>query len=150
VSAFRWQAWLAALAIFVFGVAVGTAGTALLGLRSVKRTLASPPPAFAPAQVIERATARVAQQLSRELELDEETESRIRAELRQAAANIRRLRVENYRELQAEVRATASRIAAQLPPEERARMEARIVQHLRRVGLEPGPPPSGPPRKPGS
>ncbi len=150
MSAFRWQAWLAALAIFVFGVAVGTAGTALLGLRSVKRTLASPSPALSPPQAVERATARVAQQLSRELELDEETEAKVRAELRKAAANIRRLRVENHRELQAEVRATASRIAAQLPPAERARMEARIVQHLRRVGLESGPAPSAPPRKPGS
>lgn len=150
MNAFRWQAWLAALAIFVFGLAVGTAGTALLGLRSVKRTLASPSPAHAPAQAIERATARVAQQLSNELQLDEETEAKIHAELRRAAANIRRLRFENHRELQAEVRATAGRIAAQLPPEERDRMEARIIQHLRRVGLEPGPAPSGRPRQPGS
>lgn len=148
MSAFRWQAWLAALAIFVFGVAVGTAGTALLGLRSVKRVLAAPQQSPPPAQLLERATARVAQQLSRDLELDEKTEADIRAELRRAAVSIRRLRIENYRALQAEARATATRIAAQVPPEHRERVEARILLHLRRVGLEPAPSP--PPRNPGS
>jgi hypothetical protein len=148
MTAFRWQAWLAALAIFVFGVAVGTAGTALLGLRSVKRVLATPPQAQPPAQLIERATARVAQQLSRDLELDDETEANIRAELRRAATAIRRLRVENYRALQTEVRSTATRISAQVPPEQRERVEARVIQHLRRVGLEPAP--AQPPRPPGT
>lgn len=148
MNAPRWQAWMAAVAIFVFGVAVGTAATALLGLRSVKRTLAAP--MQAPAQVIERATARVAQQLTNELQLDEQAEAKIRNELRRAAANIRRLRLESYREMQAEVRSAAARIAAELPPEQRARMEARIKQHLSRVGVEAGPPLPGPPRQPGS
>lgn len=148
MTAFRWQAWLAALAIFVFGVAVGTAGTALLGLRSVKRALAAPPQTQQPGPLIENATARVARQISKDLSLDPQAEEQIRTELRRASMNIRRLRIENYRAMQAEVRATANRIAAQVPPEQRSRVETRIFQHLRRVGLEPAPAAS--PRSPGS
>lgn len=144
----RTQAWLAALALFVFGVAVGTAATALLGLRSVKRAMSAPPQTQA--QLVERATARVARQLAQELDLDSTVEDRIRAELRQSAGNLRRLRVENLRAMQAEVRAAAVRIAAELPPEQRERMENRIAQHLRRVGLDglpASPPPGRPPPK---
>ncbi len=144
----RTQAWLAAIALFVFGVAVGTAGTALLGLRSVKRAMSAP--VQTQAQVVERATARVAQQLTRELELDEAAEARIRTELRRAALNIRRLRADHIRAMQTEIRSAAGRIAAELPPEQRERMENRIAQHLRRVGFESLSQPNPPARPPGS
>lgn len=149
----RWQAWLAAAAIFVFGLAVGTAGMAVFGIRAIERNLeAAPQP---PAQMMDQATARIAGQLRRDLHLDAEAEARVRAELRRAAVAIRRLRMESNRELQVEIRAAAARIAAELPLEKRDQLEGRIAQQLRRFGMEvqpplrqPGPPPQSlpPPR----
>lgn len=138
MNATRWQAWLAAAAIFVFGLALGTAGMAVFGIRAIERTLEAPPQP--PAQMMDQATARIAGQLRRDLDLDAEAEARVRAELRRAAVAIRRLRVESNRELQAEIRAASARIAAELPPEKRAQLEGRITQQLRRFGMEGQPP----------
>ncbi len=149
MNTFRWQAWLAAVAIFVFGLAVGTAGMAVFGIRAIERNLeATPQP---PAQMMDQATARIAGQLRRDLDLDDDAEARVRAELRRVAVTIRRLRMESNRELQTEMRAAAARIAAELPSEKRAQLEGRIFQQLRRFGMDgaqplrpPGPPPAPP------
>ena len=108
-----WRAWAAAAVIFVLGIATGVAGTSLYALRIVRGALQSPPSVGGPA---ERATARIADDIIRNLELAPPEARRVRAEFALAAANIRALRAQSNRQMIAELREGARRAAAELPP----------------------------------
>lgn len=152
-----WRAWLAAGAIFVFGLAVGIAGTSLYGLRTLRRTLQPPPPNAINA--VDRTGNQIVNDLVASLNLGPAEEARVRREFAQTSANLRALRAQSIRQTIAELRQFARRVAADLPPEQRAAFYNRLEHRLQRLGLEgrplrpegpaPGSPPNpqpGPPR----
>lgn len=128
-----WRAWAAAAVIFVLGIATGVAGTSLYALRIVRGALQSPPAAGGPA---DRATARIADDIIRSLDLSPPEARRVRAEFAQAAANIRALRAQSNRQMIAELREGARRAAAELPPAQRAAFYNRIERRLQTLGLD--------------
>jgi hypothetical protein len=128
-----WRAWAAAAVIFVLGIATGVAGTSLYALRIVRGALQSPPAAGGPA---DRATARIADDIIRNLELAPPEARRVRAEFAQAAANIRALRAQSNRQMIFELREGARRAAAELPAAQRAAFYNRIERRLQALGLD--------------
>ena len=128
-----WRAWAAAAVIFVLGIATGVAGTSLYALRIVRGALQSPPSVGGPA---ERATARIADDIIRNLELAPPEARRVRAEFALAAANIRALLAQSNRQMIAELREGARRAAAELPPAQRAAFSNRIERRLQALGME--------------
>lgn len=128
-----WRAWAAAAVIFLLGLATGVSGTSLYALRQIRSALQSPPASGGPA---DRATARIADDLIRSLQLPPPEARRVRAEFAQAATNIRTLRAQSNRQMIAELREGARRAAAELPPDQRAAFHARIERRLQNLGLD--------------
>ncbi|HEY0966461.1 MAG TPA: hypothetical protein VGD88_03640 [Opitutaceae bacterium] len=128
-----WRAWAAAAVIFILGITVGVAGTSLYGLRVLRRAIQTPPAAGGP---IDRATARIAEDLVRSLQLPPPEAQRVRAEFAQTAANIRALRTQSNRQMIAELRQGARRVAAELPPQQRAAFYNRLERRLQAIGFD--------------
>lgn len=132
----RLRGWLAALALFILGVAVGAAGTGWLGLRAVRRAFQAPVGAVGPA---DRAAARIGADLTEELALTPEQSARVQAILNDSAANLKAVRADARIAAVAELRAATDRIAAALPPEMRAALDRIIARRYERLGLTPPP-----------
>ena len=128
----RTRAWLIALAIFVLGLAVGTAATAALGLRSIRQALRDPEGRVTFA---ERATDRIERELTRSLDLTPAEAKQLAANLEQTRANFRALRQRAAVDIRGELRATVRRIAADLPPEKRREFLRHVARRVERLGL---------------
>lgn len=130
-----WRAWAAATVIFVLGIAVGIAGTSLYGLRALRNAIQAPPAVDGP---IDRATARLAEDLIRSLKLAPAEAQRVHAEFAKTAATIRARRIQSNREMITELRQGARRVAASLPPPQRAEFYNRLERRLRALGFTGG------------
>lgn len=128
-----WRAWAAAVVIFILGIAMGVAGTSLYGLRALRNAIQNPPAAGGP---IDRATARIAEDLVRSLKLSPAEAQRVRAEFARTADNIRTLRNQSNRQMIAELRQGARRVAAGLPPPQRAAFYNRLERRLQAIGFD--------------
>ena len=133
----RTRAWIVALAIFVFGVAVGGAGSAWVGLRYFRRLMVSPStaPGFA-----DRAAERIGADLTRSLELTPRESVQVQAVLDQTAGRVKQIRVDATRTAIVEFRRATLKIAVMLPPEKRAEFYEVIGKRYERIGL-PAPQP---------
>lgn len=138
----RWRGWLVASAIFVLGVAFGSAGTAWVGVRVVRRALHAPLNEEGPA---DRAAARIGADLTKTLELTPDQSARVQAVLDQSATRLKAVRVQAALRAAAELRRTTERIAAGLPPEKQAEFYRVIARRYERLGLRP---PSTPTKAP--
>lgn len=130
----RWRAWLAAISIFVLGLAVGAAGTVWLGTRVIRRAFQAP---AASTTAAERAAARIGAELADELALTPAQAARVQAILNDSAANLRAVRMRALAEARAELRDSTARIAAELPPEKHAEFYRIIARRFHRLGMEP-------------
>ena len=132
----RWHAWLGAIVIFLLGLTLGIAGTVFVGVRAVRRNLrVTPGVTFA-----DRATARIARDLTSELQLTPDEGARVRADLAQAAGNLRVVRLRAMQDVRRELRAAMVRIGQDLPAEKRERYREIIRRRFIRAGLEPAEP----------
>lgn len=116
-----WKAWVGALALVVFGFAVGVGVTAFVGVKRLRDAISEPPPARVGGGGGERdrALARIHENLTEELDLTPEETARLEAVLKQSAENLRALRQEGGRKMRAELERTVKEIGEILPPEKR-------------------------------
>ncbi len=128
----RWRGWLVAAAIFILGLAVGSAGTIWIGVRIVRQRLMAP--IDIPARA-DRAAARIGADLTRALDLTPNQSARIEAVLDESTLKLKAVRIHARTEAIAELRVATARIAAELPPEKRPKFYRLIGQRLRRLGL---------------
>ena len=135
------RAWLAAGAIFVFGLAAGGAGTAWAGVRYLRQALQNPAGARGFA---DRAADRNGAQLTDQLDLTPEESARVQAALDQSAANLKAIRAQAALRVGLELRATNQRILATLPPAKHAAYFRIIAQRYERLGLTPPDPEKAP------
>lgn len=129
---FGWRAWLGVLAIFVLGAVVGGSAAAWVGGKLIRERLNAP--ASAPGAA-DRTAARIAAELSATLELTPELSARVQQLLDESAANMKDIRARAVQEARREVRASARRIAAELPAEERAEFYRIIGRRFERLGM---------------
>ena len=136
----RWHAWLGAIVIFLLGLTVGVLGTVFVGVRAVRRGLRTPAVAGG---LADRAAARVIRQLTDELQLTPAEAERVRADLDQAAANLRTVRQRAAQDARQEFRAAMVRIGQDLPPEKRPQYREYLRRRFVRAGLGEFAPPAG-------
>lgn len=137
----RWKAALAALFLFVAGIAVGVLGTVGIGLRQIRLTFREPAVMQGRG---ERAIDRMHSRIVKELDLDTAQSAHVRAELERTAAELSTVRSENRQRIRRLLAGTALRIGADLPPEKRTELRRLMVQRLSRLGIErTGDPASG-------
>lgn len=134
MSPIRWRGWLVAALIFALGLAVGSAGTALWGVRYLRRALQASTQTSGPA---DRAAARIGAELKAELALTPEEAERVQAILNESAGNLKSVRARAALQAGAELRAATRRIAAALPPEKQAGLHRIIARRYQRLGLTP-------------
>lgn len=132
MTATHWRAWMIALAIFVFGTAVGAATMAGFGLRAFRRAMQAPETR---AGFADRAATRMGADLKKNLDLTPDQAAEIQAILDQSAANMRAIRVRSAAQARAELRESTARIARTLPPEKRAEFFRLIARRYHRLGL---------------
>jgi hypothetical protein len=128
----RWHAWLGAIVIFLLGLTVGVVGTVLVGVRVVRRSVRTP---MVAGGLADRAVGRVARQLTDELQLTPAEAERVRADLEQAAANLRTVRQRGAQDARQEFRAAMLRIGQDLPPEKRQQYREYLRRRFVRAGL---------------
>lgn len=145
-----WKAWLGALALVVFGAALGAVGTTYIGVRKLRENLNNPGAARV---LADRALMRIQKNLTKELDLTPEERKQLEATLAESAANLRTLRQQNMRESRAELVRVVRQIADELPPEKRAAFRRHVAKQMmwltggggaRREGQNP--PPTAPER----
>jgi allophanate hydrolase subunit 2 len=132
VTTSRWRGWLMAGAIFILGVAVGSAGMAWTGMRVVRRALQAPMNTTGPA---DRAAVRIGADLTKTLQLNPEQSARVQTILEESAANLKRMRARVALSAAAELRTATERIAAELPAEKHAELYRVIAKRYERLGL---------------
>jgi len=132
MSALRWRGWLAAIAIFLLGVGVGTAGTAWVGARMIRNAIMNPTPNRT---LADRAAERIGADLTKNLALSPQESAQVQAVLAQSATNLKALRVQVAVQTRTEFRAAARRIADLLPPEKRADFYRLVSRRYERLGL---------------
>lgn len=129
----RWKAALAALFLFVAGIAVGVGGTVGYGIRHFRQTMRDP---AATTIRSERAMERLHTRLVQELALDAGQSAMVQAELEHTRAEIRVQRLENAQRTRRTLAAGLLRIGANLPPEKRAEFRKLATRRLERLGLD--------------
>lgn len=130
----RWRGWLVAAAIFVLGIAVGGAGTVMIGARLFRQSLQNPAGARGPA---DRAAARIGADLTETLQLTPEQSARVQRILNESAANLKAVRLRAGIQAAVELRASTQRLLAELPPEKHAEFHRIIARRFERLGLQP-------------
>ncbi len=134
MSGARWRGWLMALAIFIAGAALGSAGTAWLGLRFLRQTLQASPDVEGPA---DRAAARIGNELTERLQLTADESARVQTILAQSAQRMKSIRATAAASARDELRGASAQIAAELPREKHAEFYRVIAQRYQRLGLPP-------------
>lgn len=134
MSANRGRVWLVAIAIFIFGTAVGSSLTAWFGIQRIKQNIRNPSVATG---FGERAANRMGDDLVSALQLTPEEEAQIRTQLGQMSTQLRQLRRRANLDAAAELRNTMSRIAASLPPEKRGKLREVVRRRYEKLGLTP-------------
>ncbi len=129
----RWKAALAALFLFVAGIAVGVGGTVGYGVRHFRQTVRDPAAAGVRS---ERAMDRIHTRLVKELALDAAQSAMVQTELERTRAEIRAQRLENAQRTRRTLAAGFLRIGANLPPEKRAEFRKLAARRLERLGLD--------------
>jgi hypothetical protein len=132
VNGSRWRGWLAAVAIFVFGAAIGCAGTMWFGVRALRQSLQAP---IGSRGIADRAAERIGAELTKKLQLTPAESARVRAILDESAGRLKALRGQVALQAIAELRASNEKIAAELPPEKRAEYYRIVAQRYERLGL---------------
>lgn len=143
MTTLRWRGWLVAAAVFLFGLAVGTACTLAVGGRLVRHALLAPVGARGFA---DRTANRIADDLTSSLSLTPAEASAVRSTLEESATRLKTIRARAALQAAVELRSSTERIAAQLPPEKRDAYFKLIAQRYTRLGLQPptAPTPSAP------
>lgn len=136
-----WRGWLAALAIFLLGLATGAAGMMWFGLTPIQRAL---DPRWSARAGGERPTDRIGANLTKSLHLTPEESARVQAILDRSAGNFRAIRAQTARSVLVEFRSVTREIAASLPADKRVEFYRVIAQRTERFGLQPVPPESIP------
>ena len=132
MNGLRWRGWLAAIAIFLLGVGVGTAGTAWVGARMIRNAILNPSPTHT---LADRAAERIGADLTKNLALTPQESAQVQAVLAQSATNLKAMRVQVAAQTRTELRAAARRIAELLPPEKRADFYRLVTRRYERLGL---------------
>lgn len=128
----RWRGWLVAGAIFLLGLAVGGAGTVVIGVRLFRQAMRNGPENRT---LADRAAARIGADLAETLQLTPAEAARVQALLNESTANLKAVRVQAAAQAAAELRASTEKIAATLPPEKRAEFYRVIQRRFDRLGL---------------
>jgi hypothetical protein len=139
VSRIGWRGWLVAGLIFLLGGAAGVTCTVVVGKRVLRNALVAP--ADAPGRA-DRVAARVAADISENLQLTSEQSERVREILADSAQNLKAIRRQAAVDVGAELRRSTQRIAAELPPEKRAELYRVIAGRFTRIGITAPEPPA--------
>jgi hypothetical protein len=143
VKNISWRAWLAALALVVFGFALGVGATTYVGLKRLRENLNNP----ANARLIaDRALERIHRNITEELKLTPEESAQLKTTLATGAANLRTIRQRSLRESRAEIDRLVKQISEELPQEKRAVFRRHLAKQLMWLNnpRREGPPPPGP------
>lgn len=126
------RGWLVAAAIFILGLAIGIAGTALVGVRLVRQQLLSSPAVIGPA---DRVADRIGEDITKSLQLTPAESARVQTILHDAALNVKTTRARALVQAGEELRTAVERIAADLPPEKRAELRRLLLRRYERLGI---------------
>ncbi len=132
MNAARWKAIVAASLIFAFGVAVGCVAAVWHLTRQIPRVVQAAAGTRAP---VDDAVELIERDLVKKLELDEPTRAAVRAELAQAADEVKGFRLEGMSRFATLVRLRIARVEAALPPAKRAAFRELAERRLRQLGF---------------
>lgn len=125
------RAWLAALAIFFLGLAVGGVGVIAVVHHVVRRAIQNP----GAGRFIDRATERVGNDLTRDLQLSPDDAAKVKSILADTAGNLKGIRRQSAQQVSAEIRATVRRLAEALPAEKRPELYRLVARRYEKLGL---------------
>lgn len=134
----RWKAALLLVLIFCLGAACGVGGGLLVLRRIVRHAIANPTASGAP---VDRLMSHLESELAAELDLTPAERAAIHADLQQAGAEFKTLRQDLWLRTGANARQTLQRMAAHLPADKAAKLEAAARRRLEPWGLQVAPPP---------
>jgi hypothetical protein len=133
----RWKAALAAVFIFILGMALGTLGTLGVGRALLRHALSAPADAAGP---LDRAAARAESRLTSHLNLDPAQAAQLHAEVLATTHQLKEIRADTAHRIQATLTEGVVRLGAGLKPEQRAELYRVTAIRMGRIGLTFTPP----------
>ncbi len=131
MNALNWKAWLAAIVLFLAGMATGSVLTVGHGARVFRAAFLAPPPAGP-----HENPSRLQRHLVRELDLTEAQSAQVKTELEQMKTELKRIRFSSVQRARNILHETMARIAADLPADKREKFKSLSKERLRHVGLD--------------
>lgn len=141
-----WRAWVGALALVLFGFALGVGTMAYVGIRQLRESVNNPQQP--PHVVADRALGRIKNNLRKELDLTPEEFNRVQILIDESAANLRSIRRSSMQDSRAEMQRVIKAIAEELPPEKRKEFRQLMLKRLQQGGPR-GPGGAERPERPG-
>ncbi len=129
----RWKIWAAAAALFIAGLATGTAITAAVVGRIVRKNIEAA--ASGQGQLIERSADRIHSRLVKDLDLTPAQSDAVRRSLDTTANKLRGLREQSRDEVRQIARSGFIDIARQLTPAQREEFRKNARARLERFGF---------------